>query len=147
MYKAINHPACCNWKAEAGIPNPTHIPVRSLYLSSVCHMGPWLYAGMVFSLTLGLRPGTRSRCRFFATLRGQLLGHFSQSMNLLQGQNLLPCWLQDGILCSLKTGQPSSIFSIVIYWRPWQPGSGWLWGRQEQFHQEQMLKETVTCNN
>lgn len=36
-------------------------------------MGPWLHAGMVFSLTLRLRPGTQSRGRFFVrTAAGSL---------------------------------------------------------------------------
>lgn len=99
MHKAINHPAVTG--------KPTYSGVRPLQLSYIGHTGTWLYAGMVFTLTLRLRPEIQSCCRFFAMLWGLLLGHFNQSMNLLQGQNLLSCWLQDGILGSWTTGQPS----------------------------------------
>lgn len=159
MYKAINNPACCNWKASGRYSQSyTYWGVRSLELYHICHTGTWLCAGMVLSLTSRLRPETQSCCRFSAMFWGQSL---QSKCELIQGHNiLLYCilymymytiyciMLQEGIGAPLTTGQPSSISSIKIYWTPWKPGSGWLSEViRSGFTKSRCCKETITCKN
>lgn len=152
MYKAIYHPACSSWKASGRYSRShTCSGVRFSRLSNTHHMGPWLYVGMFFSLTSQAQTTDSQSCRrSFTMLPGQLQGHFSQTMNSLQVQKFIAVPGYRMAFCGPERqanipAVSSASWSLEF---PGNPGAAdSLWGQQGQFHQEQVLQDTITCNN